>query len=188
MLTRCGRIWVPSTGGVRSRLLDEAHKSKFSIYPGATKMYHDLRGDYWWPSMRRDIAGFVSECLTCRKVEAEHERPHGMLQSLEIPEWKWEHISMDFVTKLPRTPRGMDTIWVIVDRMTKSTHFIPIQESSSSEKLASLYVNEIVSRHGVPVSIISDTETSVLLLVSGRSFITIWVLRSISAQLITLDG
>lgn len=158
-LTRYGRVWVPFLGGNRQILLDEAHKSKFSIHPGATKMYRDLREDYWWPGMKRDVAKCVEVCLTCRKVKAEHQRPHGKLQPLEIPVWKWEKITMDFITKLPKTQRGNDTIWVIVDRLTKSAHFLAIKESSSAEKLAEIFIREIVTKHGVPVSIVSDRDT-----------------------------
>ncbi|KAJ9541992.1 hypothetical protein OSB04_028498 [Centaurea solstitialis] len=139
-------------------LMDEAHKSKFSIHPGATKMYRDLKTDYWWSGMKRDVARYVEKCLTCLRVKAEHQRPHGKLQPLDIPVWKWEHITMDLITKLPRTIRNVDAIWVIVDRLTKSAHFIAINESSSSEKLADIYVQEIVARHGVPVTIISDRD------------------------------
>ena len=89
---------------------------------------------------------------------AEHQRPHGKLQPLEVPEWKWEQITMDFITKLPRTARGVDAIWVIVDRLTKSAHFLAISESSSAEKLAEVYVREVVSQHGVPISIVSDRD------------------------------
>ncbi|KAI3518312.1 hypothetical protein L1887_06894 [Cichorium endivia] len=159
LMTRYGRIWVPAMGETRQTLMDEAHKSKFSIHPGATKMYRDLRGDYWWPGMKRDVAKYVEKCLTCLKVKAEHQRPHGKLQPLEIPVWKWEEITMDLITKLPRTPRNVDAIWFIVDRLTKSAHFIAIQETSTSEKLVDIYVKEVVSRHGVPVSVISDRDT-----------------------------
>ena len=108
--------------------------------------------------MKRDVAWFVEWCLTCRKVKVEHQRPHGKIQPLDIPLWKWEDITMDFITKLPRTARGVDSIWVIVDRLTKSAHFIPIQESISAEKLADIYIREIVARHGLPVSVISDRD------------------------------
>ena len=108
--------------------------------------------------MKRDVAWYVERCLTCRKVKAEHQRPHGKMQPLDIPLWKWEDITMDFITKLPRTARGVDSIWVIVDRLTKSAHFIPIPESISAEKLADIYIREIVARHGVPVSVISDRD------------------------------
>ncbi|GJR72552.1 putative reverse transcriptase domain-containing protein [Tanacetum coccineum] len=136
----------------------ESHKSKYSIHPGSDKMYHDLRKLYWWPNMKADIATYVSKCLTCAKVKAEHQKPSGLLQQPEIPVWKWERITMDFITKLPRTPSGYDSIWVIVDRLTKSAHFIPMNEKYKMERLTRLYLKEIVCRHGVPVSIISDRD------------------------------
>ncbi|GJU19365.1 putative reverse transcriptase domain-containing protein [Tanacetum coccineum] len=152
------RIWIPSVGGVRKLIMDEAHTSRYSIHPGADKMYHDLRDLYWWPGMKRDIAEYVSKCLTCSKIKAEHQKPSGLLRQPEIPEWKWEKITMDLVTKLPRSSGGYDAIWVIVDRLTKSAHFLPIREDYKTEKLARIYINEIVARHGVPVSIISDRD------------------------------
>ncbi|GKB78954.1 reverse transcriptase domain-containing protein [Tanacetum coccineum] len=153
------RIWVPLKGDVRTLIMDEAHKSKYSIHPGAHKMYYDLRDRYWWSGMKKDIAVYVSRCLTCLKVKAEHQRPSGLLQQPEIPKWKWERIAMDFVTKLPRTSSGHDTIWVIVDRLTKSAHFLPMREDYKMDRLARLYLNEIVARHGVPISIISDRDS-----------------------------
>ncbi|GJS79290.1 putative reverse transcriptase domain-containing protein [Tanacetum coccineum] len=152
------RIWVPIVGGVRTVIMDKAHKSKYFVHPGADKMYHDLRDMYWWPRMKRDIATYVSKCLTCSKVKAEHQRPSGLLQQPKIPEWKWDKITMDFITKLPRSKNGHDTIWVIVDRLTKSAHFLAIREDYSTERLARIYIDEIVARHGVPVSIISDRD------------------------------
>ncbi|GJW18797.1 putative reverse transcriptase domain-containing protein [Tanacetum coccineum] len=153
------RIWVPLKGEVRTLIMDEAHKSKYSVHPGADKMYYDLRDRYWWPGMKKDIAEYVSKCLTCLKVKAEHQRPSGLLQQPEIPVWKWEGIAMDFVTKLPRTSSGHDTIWVIVDRLTKSAHFLPMREDYKMDRLARLYLNEIVARHGVSISIISDRDS-----------------------------
>ncbi|GJQ90709.1 putative reverse transcriptase domain-containing protein [Tanacetum coccineum] len=149
------RIWVPLKGEVRTLIMDEAHKSKYSVHPGADKMYYDLRDRYWYLGMKKDIAEYVSKCLTCLKVKAEHQRPSGLLQQPEIPVWKWEGIAMDFVTKLPRTSSGHDIIWVIVDRLTKSAYFLPMREDYKMERLARLYLNEIVARHGVPISIIS---------------------------------
>ncbi|KAK9055581.1 hypothetical protein SSX86_026665 [Deinandra increscens subsp. villosa] len=157
--TRFGRVWVPNTCEVKKLLLDEAHKTRYSVHPGTTKMYHDLKQNYWWPGMKRDIVKYVSKCLTCLQVKAEHQKPYGKLQPLEIPVWKWEHITMDLLTKLPKTAKGFDAIWVVVDRLTKSAHFIPIREKYSSKRMATVYINEIVSRHGVPVSIVSDRDT-----------------------------
>ena len=153
------RIWVPITGNLRKTILEEAHKSKYAMHPGCDKMYKNLRSNYWWIGMKKDIALYVAKCLTCSQVKAEHQKPSGLLQQLELPVWKWEMITMDFITKLPRTSRGNDTIWVIVDRLTKSAHFLPMKETYSMDKLAKLYVNDIVSLHGVPLSIVSDRDS-----------------------------
>ncbi|GKB04999.1 putative reverse transcriptase domain-containing protein [Tanacetum coccineum] len=153
------RIWLPLFGGLRDLIMHESHKSKYSIHPCSDKMYRDLKKLYWWPNMKTDIATYVSKCLTCAKVKAEHQKPSGLLQQPKIPEWKWEKITMDFVSGLPRTPNGYDTIWVIVDRLTKSAHFLPMKKTDSMEKLTQQYLKEIVCRHGVPVSIISDRDS-----------------------------
>ncbi|GKA56489.1 putative reverse transcriptase domain-containing protein [Tanacetum coccineum] len=123
------------------------------------KMYHDLKKLYWWSNMKAEIATYVSKCLTCAKVKAECQKPSGLLVQPDILQWKWENIKMDFVTKLPKTSTGQDTIWVIVDRLTKSAHFLPMKETNSMEKLTRQYLKEVVSRHGMPVSIISDRDS-----------------------------
>ncbi|GKE71768.1 putative reverse transcriptase domain-containing protein [Tanacetum coccineum] len=110
-------------------------------------MYYDLRDMYWWPGMKKDIALYVSKCLTCSKVKAEHQKPSGLRQQTEIPELKWERIAIDFIRKLPRISSGHDSIWVIADRLTKSTHFLPIRKDFNMDKLARLYLNELVARH-----------------------------------------
>nr|GEV95091.1 putative reverse transcriptase domain-containing protein [Tanacetum cinerariifolium] len=153
------RIWVPVYGNLRTLIMNEAHATRYSIHTGANKMYYDLRGLYWWPGMKKDIVMYVSKCLTCSKVKSEHQKPSGLLQQPEIPEWKWENITMDFINKLPRTRSGHDSIWVIVDRLTKSAHFLAVREDYKTEKLARLYINEIIARHGVPVLIISDRDS-----------------------------
>ncbi|GJZ14878.1 putative reverse transcriptase domain-containing protein [Tanacetum coccineum] len=114
---------------------------------------------YWWPGMKKDIAEYVSKCLTCLNVKAEHQRPSGLLQQPEIPVWKWEGIAMDFMTKLPRTSSRHDTIWVIVDRLTKSAYFLPMREDYKMDRLARLYLNKIFARHDVSISIISDRDS-----------------------------
>ncbi|GJZ35721.1 reverse transcriptase domain-containing protein [Tanacetum coccineum] len=153
------RSWLPCYGDTRSLIMHESHKSKYSIHPRSDKMYHDLKMLYWWPNMKADIATYVSKCLTCAKVKAEHQRPSGLLVQPDIPEWKWEKITMDFITKLPKTAAGFDSIWVVVDRLTKSAHFLPMKETDLTEKLTRLYMKEIVARHGIPVSIISDRDS-----------------------------
>ncbi|GKB26707.1 putative reverse transcriptase domain-containing protein [Tanacetum coccineum] len=114
-----GRSWLPCYGDLRTVIMHESHKSKYSIHPGSDKMYQDMKKLYWWPNMKANIATYVSKCLTYAKVKAEHQRPSRLLVQPKIPEWKWDNITMDFVTKLPKTSQGYDTIWVIVDRLTK---------------------------------------------------------------------
>ncbi|GKD88033.1 putative reverse transcriptase domain-containing protein [Tanacetum coccineum] len=139
------RSWLSCYGDTRSLIMHESYKSKYSIHPGSDKMYHDMKMLYWWPNKKADIATYVSQCLTCAKVKAKHQRASGLLVQPDIPEWKWEKITMDFITKLPKTAAGFDSIWVIVDRLTKSAHFLPMKE--------------IVARHGISVSIISDRDS-----------------------------
>jgi hypothetical protein len=152
------RLCVPNEDNLKMIILTEAHQSLYTVHPGSTKMYRDLRERYWWNGMKREVAQFVERCLTCQRVKAEHQRPAGMLKPLIIPEWKWEHITMDFVTGLPKTVTGLDAVWVVVDRLTKSAHFLPIKMTYGMDRLAKEYVNEIVRLHGVPVSIISDRD------------------------------
>nr|GFB19768.1 putative reverse transcriptase domain-containing protein [Tanacetum cinerariifolium] len=131
------RIWLPKFGRLRDLILHESHKSKYSILPGSDKMYQDLKQLYWWLNMKADISTYVSKCLTCAK----------------------ERINMDFIVGLPRTSSGYDSIWIIVDRLTKSAHFLLVKTTDSMEKLTQLYLKEIVFWHGVPISIISDRDS-----------------------------
>ncbi|GJS06003.1 putative reverse transcriptase domain-containing protein [Tanacetum coccineum] len=126
--------------------MDEAHKTRYSVHPRADKMYYDLRDLYWWPGMKREIAIYVSKCLTCAKVKAEHQRPTVYCKEekeeggdLRYLEWKWEKIAMDFITRCQRSSSGHDAIWVIVDRLTKSAHFLEIREDYNYGKAASIY-------------------------------------------------
>ncbi|KAL5862016.1 hypothetical protein ACOSQ4_003312 [Xanthoceras sorbifolium] len=139
-------------------ILTEAHSSSYAMHPGSTKMYRDLKIQYWWSGMKKDVIEFVNKCLTCQQVKAEHQVPSGLLQPIAIPEWKWDRITMDFVTGLPLTRSKHDAVWVIVDRLTKSAHFLPVRTDYSLDRLAELYIREIVRLHGVPVSIISDRD------------------------------
>ncbi|GKA80761.1 putative reverse transcriptase domain-containing protein [Tanacetum coccineum] len=159
--THCikNRSWLPIFGNLRDLIMHESHKLKYSIHPSSDKMYQDLKKLYWWPNMKEIIAEYVGKCLTCFRVKAESQKPSGLLVQPEIPLWKWERITMDFITKFPKTSNGHDTIWVIVNRLTKSAHFIPTRETYSMETLTRLYIKEIVSRHGVPISIISDHDS-----------------------------
>ena len=122
-------------------------------------MYQDLKQNYWWPGMKKDIGEYVALCDTCQRVKAEHQRPAGLLQPLKIPEWKWDEISMDFIVGLPKTQRGYDSIWVVVDRLTKVAHFIPVRTNYRGDQLAEKYMERIVCLHGVPKRIVSDRGT-----------------------------
>ncbi|KAK1651748.1 hypothetical protein QYE76_069553, partial [Lolium multiflorum] len=150
------RICVPDIAEIKEVILREAHQTPYSIHPGSTKMYMDLKELFWWNNMKREIAQYVAECHTCQRVKAEHQSPAGKLQPLPIPEWKWEEIGMDFITGLPMTNKKKDMIWVIVDRLTKSAHFLAVNQQDKGEKLIDLYIKEIVSKHGVPKKIVSD--------------------------------
>nr|GFA32346.1 retrotransposable element Tf2 [Tanacetum cinerariifolium] len=151
-------LCVPDDASLREALLTEAHSSPFSFNPGSTKMYHDLNQHFWWSGMKRDVATFVSRCLICQQVKIEHQRASGLLRPLDIPVWKWDEISMDFVTRLPRTQRRHDAIWVVVDRLTKSAHFLPIRKDYSVSRLAETFQQEIVRLHGTPSAIVSDRD------------------------------
>jgi hypothetical protein len=147
---------VPDVKDLRKLILSEAHDTAYSIHPGSTKMYYDLKERFWWYGMKRSVAEYVAICDICQRVKAEHQRPAGLLQPLKIPEWKWEEITMDFIVGLPRTQKGYNSIWVVVDRLTKVAHFISVNTTYSGARLAELYISRIVCLHGVPKKIISD--------------------------------
>ncbi|GJR88173.1 putative reverse transcriptase domain-containing protein [Tanacetum coccineum] len=131
------KSWLTCYGHLRTLIMHESHKSKYHVHLGSNKMYQDMKKLYWWPNMKADITTYVQP---------------------EIPQWKWDNITIDFITKLPRTSSGYDTIWVIVDRLTKSAHFLPMRENDPMDKLTRLYMKEVVARHGIPVSIICDCD------------------------------
>jgi hypothetical protein len=153
------RLVVPVDPEIKKTIFDGAHMSKFSIHPGSTKMYQDLKQNFWWSNMKVDIAKYVAECNTCHQMKASHLKSVGVLQPLSIPMWKWDDISMDFIVGLPLTTRKKDSIWVIVDRLTKTTHFIAVHTTYSVQQHAELYMDQIVRLHGIPKTIISDRGT-----------------------------
>jgi len=152
------RVCVPDVPELKKRSLDEGHRSSLSIHPGATKMYQDLKRLFWWPGIKKHIVEFVYACLVCQKSKIEHQKPSGLMQPLFVPEWKWDSISMDFVGALPKTVKGFDSIWVVVDRLTKSAHFILIKAGMTMAKLAEIYIEQVVRLHGIPSSIVSDRD------------------------------
>ncbi|KAF8048090.1 hypothetical protein N665_2680s0001 [Sinapis alba] len=153
-----GRISVPNVRELKEEIMGQSHKSKFSVHPGLNKMYKDMKRYYHWVHMKTDVAELVAKCPTCQLVKAEHQVPSGLLQNLPIPGWKWDHITMDFVSGFPMTRNRKDSVWVVVDRLTKSAHFIPIKKTDGVEPLVRVYMDEIVRLHGVPASIVSDRD------------------------------
>ncbi|GKB36627.1 putative reverse transcriptase domain-containing protein [Tanacetum coccineum] len=153
-----GRSWLPCYGDLRTVIMHESHKSKYSIHLGSDKMYQEMKKLYWWPNIKANITTYVSKCLTYAKVKAKHQRPSGLLVQPDIPQGKWDNITMDFVTKLPKSSQGYHTIWVIVDRLTKFAIFILIRETDPLKKLLRMYLKEVVTRHGIPVLIICDRD------------------------------
>jgi hypothetical protein len=153
------RLVVPVDQEIKKINLDEAHMSKFSTHPGSTKMYQDLKQNFWWSKMKVDIAKNVAECDPCHRMKASHLKSAGVLQPLSIPMWKWDDISMDFIVGLPLTARKKDSIWVIVDRLTKTAHFIAVHTTYSVQQYAELYMDHIVRLHGIPKTIMSDKGT-----------------------------
>ena len=152
------RVCVPDDNDLRKGILKEAHSGSFAIHPSSTKMYQDLKVLYWWSGMKIDVLEFVTQCLVCQKVKVENQVFSGLLQPIRIPEWKWDQITMDFVVGLPLTWRKHDLSWVVVDRLTKSVHFLLVRTDYSLDKLVELYIKEIVRLHGIPISIILDRD------------------------------
>jgi len=138
---------------LNKELLKEAHDSTIFTHHGSTKMYNDLKRHFWWIGMQRHIADYVARCLTSQRVKTEHQKP------LPIAVWKWEHITMDFIVGLPRTNKHHDAIWVIIDRLTKTYHFLALKITFTAEQLADLYINEVVRLYGIPLTIMSDHDS-----------------------------
>ena len=149
------RLCVPNDMELKKKLMYESHNTVFTMHPGGNKMYQDLKWYYWWRGMKKDV---IEYCLTCQQVKDEHQVPSGLLNPLPIPQWKWNNITMDFVSGFPLTQKKHDSAWVIVDKLTKFAHFLPIRLDSSMDRLVELYVNEIVRLHGISISIVSDCD------------------------------
>jgi len=148
------RVFVPDVHELKKWILEEGNKSNLSIHPGATKMYQDLKGLFWWSGMKKDIAEFVYACLICQKSKIEHQKLSGLMQPFFVSEWKWDIISMNFVGALPKTVKGIESIWMIVNWLTKLTHFIPIKIGLTVARLAEIYIEQVVRLHGIPSSIL----------------------------------
>jgi hypothetical protein len=150
------RLVVPKKEALKKKILDEAHTSRYSIHPGSTKMYHGLRQQFWCTRMKCEAAHYVSECDTYQMIKADYMKPGQLLQPLSIPEWKWDDINIDFIVGLPLTAHKFDSIWVIIDRLSKFAHFIHVHTRYDAQMYAEIYIAHVLCLHRVPKTIICD--------------------------------
>jgi hypothetical protein len=159
LLTHFKQVCVPESGGLKKEIMSEVHRSLYIVHPGGTKMYRDVKGPYWWNNMKRDITRFVEQCSTCQQVKVEYQRLAGTLKPLLILKWMWAKIDMDFILGLPKTPTGEDFIWMVVNCLTKSAHFIHLKVKDPMDKLVRLYVQNIVRLYRVTSMIVLDKDS-----------------------------
>eukprot|EP00253_Pinus_taeda_P010363 PITA_10363 len=152
------RLYVPNQSRIKNLIMDEFHVSHYAGHPGYQKMITAIRKEYFWPGMKKNIIEYLSQCLECQQIKAEHQHPAALLQPLQILEWKWEVISMDFITGLPKTKKNNDSIFVVVDKLSKAAHFIPVQSTYRAAQIAHIFMQNIFRLHGLPKSIISDRD------------------------------
>jgi hypothetical protein len=153
-----GKIYVPNSHELKNLLLGEMHNVPYAGHPGYQKTIADVKRQYYWPGMKKKVVDFIARCLEYQKVKAEHGHPTGLLQPLPIPEWKWEVVTMDFITKFPRTRKKHDSIMVVVDNLTKAAHFIPVKINCKETDIADVYMREIARFHGIPKTIVFDKD------------------------------
>lgn len=152
------RLYIPNVPETKLLILNETHKSPYSGHPGYQKMLTMLRKEFFWPNMKSEVAEFLARCLECQQVKAEHQHPASLLQPLPIPEWKWEVISVDFITGLPKNRKQNDSIMVVVDKLSKAAHFIPVKSTYKAVNVADVFMKEVFRLHGIPKVIISDRD------------------------------
>jgi hypothetical protein len=139
-------------------ILQEMHNVPYAGHPGYQKTIETLKSHYFWPVMKREIAEYIARCMECQKVKAEHRHPVGLLQPLPIPEWKWEVVTMDFIMRLPRTTKLHDSIMVVVDKLTKVAHFIPLKTTHKAVDVVDVFIREVARLHRIPKTIVSDRD------------------------------
>jgi hypothetical protein len=159
LLTYKNRLYVPNYDDLKRFIMDELHKRPYTGHPGYQKMITTTRKQFYWPGLKKDIANYLSKCLECQQVKAEHRHPAGLLQPLPITEWKWETISIDFITGLPKSTKQNDAIKVMVDKLSKSSHFVHVKSTCKTVDIANIFIKEIFRLHGMPKEIVSDQDT-----------------------------
>jgi hypothetical protein len=159
LLTYKGRLYISNCDELKGFIMDELHKIPYTHHPGYQKMITATKKLFYWPRLKKDITDYLAKCLECQQVKAEQRHPARLLQTLPIPEWKWETISMDFIIGLPKSTKQNDAIMVVVDKLSKDSHFIPIKSTCKAIDIASIFMKEIFRLHGMPNEIISDRDT-----------------------------
>jgi hypothetical protein len=153
------RIYVPSSRELRNLVLKEMHDVPYAGHLGYQKTITVVRSQFFWLGMKKDVVDYIDRCMECQKVKDEHRHPARLLQPLPIPKKKWEVITMDFITVLPRTNKQHDSIMVVVEKLTKATHFVPRKTTHTTTNIAEIYIREIARLHGIPRTIVSDRDT-----------------------------
>jgi hypothetical protein len=152
------RVYVPNYFELRSAILKEMHNVPYAGHPGYQKTVLAVKCQYYWPGMKREIVEYTSKFLECQRVKGENRHPTGLLQPLSIPQWKWEVVTMDFITKLPRTSMQHCEIMVVVDKLTKAAHFIPFKTTHKESNVVYIYMKEVACLHDIPKTIVSKKD------------------------------
>jgi hypothetical protein len=152
------KIYVPNVQDLKRMIFHEMHNVPYARHPGYQKTMATVKSHYFWPGMKKDIGEYIARCMECQKVKAEHRHPAGLLQPLPIPEWKWEVVTMDFITGLPRTGKQHDSIMVVVDKLTKDAHFIPLKTTHKAADIANVFMKEVARLHEIPKTIVSNRD------------------------------
>jgi hypothetical protein len=152
------RVYVPNVRKLKLAILKEMHNVAYVGHPGYQKNMAAVKGHYFWSGLKKEIVEYIAICMECQKVKAEHKHPAGLLQPLPIPEWKWDVVTMDFITRLPRTSKKHYSIMVVVDKLTKATHFIPLKTTHRAADVADIFLKEVSRLHGIPKTIMSDRD------------------------------
>jgi hypothetical protein len=153
-----GNNFVPNSQELKNMILREMHNAPYVGNPWYHKTIVVVKSQYYWPGMKKEIVEYIAKCLECQKVKAEHRHPVGLMHPLPIPEWKWGIVTIYFITKLPRTRKQHDSIMVVVDKITKATHFIPVKLTHKETNVVDIYMREIDRLHGIPKTIVSDRD------------------------------
>jgi hypothetical protein len=151
-------IFVPNVQCLKQMILQEMHNVPYTWHPGYQKTVVAIKSHYFWPGMKRYIAEYIARCMECQKVKGEHRHPAGLLQPLPIPKWKWEVVTMDFITGLPRISSLHDSNMVVVDKLTKHAHFIPLKTTHRAADVADIFLKEVARLHRIPKTIVSDKD------------------------------